>query len=139
MFQLSSRVVVWSCKKWNMVSLCTIEAKYHGVIHVGTKAMWILHPGELGFPIKTLVVLYCDNESAIQVVDNLVTHSKKKHVELRAHYLRQRVQEKVVNPIYYNIDDQVVDIFMKYPPKSKFVKLWDMLRLQEVEIMGGGT
>jgi hypothetical protein len=60
-----------------------------------------------------------------------------KHVELHAHYLRQLVQENVVNLVYCRTNDQVVDIFMKPLSEAKFVKLWAMLGLQEVAIMGG--
>jgi uncharacterized protein YlbG (UPF0298 family) len=84
-------------------------------------------------------MVYCDNQSVIQVVENLVAHNKMKHVELHAHYLRQLVQENVVNLVYCRTDDQVVDIFMKPLSKAKFVKLWAMLGLQEVAIMGGCT
>jgi hypothetical protein len=69
--------------------MSTIEAEYHGIIHVSAEVAWILYLlGEPGFPIQTLNTLYCDNHSVIQVVDNLVSHINMKHVDLHAHYLR---------------------------------------------------
>ena len=35
------------------------------------------------------------------------------------------------------IDDYIIDIFMKHLLESMLVKLWAMLELQEVAIMGG--
>jgi hypothetical protein len=61
-----------------------------------------------------------------------------KHVELHAHYLRQLIQENVVNLVYYKIDDQVIDIFTKTLSETKFVQLQAMLGLQATVIMGGG-
>ena len=88
-FGFSSRPLVWSSNKHKVVSLSTIKAKYHGVVNVGTEAIWIQQLlGELGFPITSSTVLHCDNQSAIQVVDNPIAHSKMKHAELHFHYLR---------------------------------------------------
>jgi hypothetical protein len=68
--------------------LSTTKEEYCGVVQAGTEAVWIRQLlGELGFPVQTSTTIYCDNQSAIQVVDNLVSHSKMKHVELHAHYL----------------------------------------------------
>lgn len=84
---------------------------------------------ELGFPIQTSTTLYCDNQSIIQVADNLVAHSKMKHGELHVHYLKQLVHKKVVSLVYCITDDQIDDIFTKPLFEAKFVKLHDMLEL----------
>lgn len=68
--------------------------------------------GKLGFLVKTSTMVYCDNQSVKQITKNLVTHSKMKHGEIQAHYFRQLVQENFVNPNYFRINDQVVDIFL---------------------------
>jgi hypothetical protein len=58
-----------------------MEVEYHGVVNAGTEVVWIHQLlGELGFPVQTSTAIYCDNQSAIQVVDNHVAHSKMKHV-----------------------------------------------------------
>ena len=86
---------------------------------------------------KSSIVIHCDNESGIHVIDNLVTHNKMKHVELHCHYLRQLVQDKVVTLVYYRIDDQIVDVFTKPLSESKFIKFHSFLGLQEAAVMGG--
>jgi len=60
-----------------------------------------------------------------------------KHVELHVHYLRQLVEEKVVTLVCCKIDEQIVDIFTKPLFEANFFWLHNMLRLQEVTIMGG--
>jgi hypothetical protein len=74
-------------------------------------------------------VLNCGKKSAVQVVDNPIAHSKMKHVELHAHYLKQLVQDNVVDFVYCKIDDQFTNIFTKPLSKAKFVKIRAMLRL----------
>jgi hypothetical protein len=65
-----------------------------------------------------------------------VSHSKMKHVELHAHYLRKLVHEDVVSLEYCRTKDQVVDIFTKLLVEARFIKLHTFLRLQEDAIMG---
>jgi len=66
----------------------TIE-KYRGTVQACTEAVWIRQIlGELGLPIHTSTTIYGDNQSAIQVTANIVSHNKIKHAELHDHYLR---------------------------------------------------
>lgn len=57
--------------------------------------------------------LFCDNTSAINLSKNPVQHSKSKHVEIRYHFIRDLVKEKIVWLEFINTDNQKVDIFTK--------------------------
>jgi hypothetical protein len=39
------------------------------------------------------VPLLCDNESTIRMADNLVEHSRTKHIDIRHHFLRDHQQK----------------------------------------------
>ena len=92
-FHFSSRPLVWSCQKQKVVSLSNMEVQYHCVVNVDTEVVWTqLILCELEFPIEAWTIIHCGNQSEIQVTNNLVAHSKLKHVELHAHYLGQLVQ-----------------------------------------------
>jgi len=56
--------------------------------------------GEIGFPHMELTIVYCDNESTIQVAHNPVAYDNMKYVELYANYLGHLVQEKMVTLVY---------------------------------------
>ena len=42
-FTLGSGPITWSCKKQSVISLSSVEAKYHGVIEASKEAMWLCH------------------------------------------------------------------------------------------------
>ena len=86
-FSLSGAPLVLSCKKHKIVSLFSTEVDYCSVVNARTKA-FCLHQllDELGFPIHTSTVIYCDNLGTIQLVDIHVSHSKMNHVEHHVHY-----------------------------------------------------
>lgn len=50
--------------------------------------------------ITNLVIIYCDNTSAINISKNTVMHPKTKNTSIKYHYLREQVQEKKVRLEY---------------------------------------
>jgi len=73
--------------------------------------------------------MYYDNQSVIQVVYNIVSHSKMKHFELHAHYLRQLVHDNIVSLEYCRTDDHFFYIFTKYSAEAIYQALYDALYL----------
>ena len=60
-----------------------------------------------------------------------------RHVDIHAHYLRQLIEDFVVKIAYSRTNYHIYDIFMKPLLEAKFTKLWAMLGIKEVAIMGG--
>ena len=54
-----------------------------------------------------------DNTSAINLSKNLVQHSKSKHIEIRYHFVRDLVEDKVVCLEFIHTDNQKADLFTK--------------------------
>ena len=73
------------------------------------------------------VVIYCDNQSCIQLSKNLVFHDRSKHIEIRYHFIRDYVQRGVVELRYISTDEQVVDILTKSLGRGKFIHFRDNL------------
>ena len=75
--------------------------------------------------ITKLVTLYCDNTSAISISNNLVMHTKTKHITVKYHYVRELVQDKEVKMEYVNTKEKIVNIFTKTLPKNAHEYLVD--------------
>jgi hypothetical protein len=59
-------LIVWLCKKMNIRSLPTAQAKYKGVMNARIEAIWIHNMMvEIRFYPKELTTMYCENYSAI--------------------------------------------------------------------------
>ena len=80
----------------------------------------LLH--DYGIPQNTMCVFY-DNTSAINLSKNPVQHSKSKHIEIRYHFIRDLVAEKVVCLEFIHIDNQKADIFTKPLDGPRFESL----------------
>ena len=77
------------------------------------------------------VPLFCDNESAIKIANNPVQHSKRKHIEIRHHFLRDHVMKKDIDIIHVDTKEQLADIFTKPLDEKRFCKLGCELNILE--------
>lgn len=67
--------------------------------------------------------LYCDNMSDISISKNLVQHSQTKHIDLRHHFIRDLVEDKIISLEDVNIENQLADIFTKTLDTAQSEKL----------------
>ncbi|GJW09358.1 retrovirus-related pol polyprotein from transposon TNT 1-94 [Tanacetum coccineum] len=59
------------------------------------------------------VPMYCDNKSAIALCCNNVQHSHSKHIDIRFHFIKEQVENGVVELYFVNTEYQLADIFTK--------------------------
>ena len=81
-------------------------------------------------------MIYCDNQSCIQLSENLVFHNRSKHIEIRYHFIRDYVQSGVVTLQYISIDEQVADILTKSLGRGKFIHFRDKLGVVKNNFLG---
>ncbi|GKA12253.1 retrovirus-related pol polyprotein from transposon TNT 1-94, partial [Tanacetum coccineum] len=77
------------------------------------KSLWMrsqLTDYGLGF---NKIPMYCDNKSAIALCCNNVQHSRSKHIDIRFHFIKEQVENGVVELYFVNTEYQLADIFTK--------------------------
>lgn len=132
-FFLGRRLVAWRSKKQSCISQSTAEAEYIAAYMNCTQEIWMKHILE-GFKLKIseLVRIFYDNTSAINISNNLMLHARTKHIELKYHFLREKVQSKDVSLDHVSTKKQLVDIFTKSLPKATFKYLRGKLRVAPI-------
>ena len=106
--------IFWSSKNQAAIALSSIEAEYRGVVNSCIQAIWcqgILSEFDLGSTLST--ILFCDNQSDINISTDPVTRQSTKHVEIDTHYIRELLHGRTIILQYYPTDEQIVDIFTK--------------------------
>ena len=91
---LGRSLVSWTSKKQNSVALSTTEAEY---IAMGACCAQILYMKQTLLDYGVVlekVPLLCDNESTVKLANNLVQHSRTKHIDIRHHFLKDHVAKK---------------------------------------------
>lgn len=75
---------------------------------------WLTHLlTDLGLSSLAPVTLKCDDQAALAIVMNPVHNKKTKHVEVDCHYVRDKVNQGCIKPVYVSTHHQLADILTK--------------------------
>ncbi|GJX59088.1 retrovirus-related pol polyprotein from transposon TNT 1-94 [Tanacetum coccineum] len=78
------------------------------------------------------IPLYCDNKSAIDLCCNNVQHSRAKHIDIRYHFIKEQVENGIVELYFVRTEYQLADIFTKPLPRERFNFLIDKLGMKSM-------
>ncbi|GJZ67860.1 hypothetical protein Tco_0631100 [Tanacetum coccineum] len=110
---LGDRLVSWSSKRQKSAAISSTEAEYIAMSGCCAQILWMrsqLTDYGLGF---NKIPMYCDNKSAIALCCNNVQHSRSKHIDIRFHFIKEQVENGVVELYFVNMEYQLADIFSK--------------------------
>ncbi|GJR74899.1 retrovirus-related pol polyprotein from transposon TNT 1-94 [Tanacetum coccineum] len=110
---LGDRLVSWSSKRQKSVAISSTKAEYIAMSGCCAQILWMrsqLTDYGLGF---NKIPMYCDNKSAIALCCNNVQHSHSKHIDIRFHFIKEQVENGVVELYFVNTEYQLADIFTK--------------------------
>ncbi|GKA46521.1 retrovirus-related pol polyprotein from transposon TNT 1-94, partial [Tanacetum coccineum] len=110
---LGDRLVSWSSKRQKSDAISSTEAEYIALSGCCAQVLWMrsqLTDYGLGF---NKIPMYCDNKSAIALCCNNVQHSRSKHIDIIFHFIKEQVENGVVELYFVNTEYQSVDIFTK--------------------------
>jgi hypothetical protein len=123
-FFMSGGPVSWLSKKQPVVALSTSEAEYVALSMATQEATWLRRLlSELNAGDVKPTLIYEDNQGAIAIAKNPVAHSKMKHIDVKYHYVREAIQNKIVTLEYCPTEDMLADLLTKPLFKGRFEKL----------------
>ena len=120
-FFFGAMAVSWSSQKQSIVALSSYEAEYIAATTATCQAMWMNRLiSELTNNEETKVKLMVDNQSAIMLSKNPVHHNRTKHIDTRYHIIRECVEDKKIEIVFIQTEDQLANIFTKALKRLKF-------------------
>nr|GEW67299.1 hypothetical protein [Tanacetum cinerariifolium] len=90
-----------------------MEAEYIALSGCCAQILWMrsqLLDYGIGF---NKIPMYCDNKSAIALCCNNVQHSWSKHIDIRYHFIKEQVENGVIELYFVNTEYQLADLFNK--------------------------
>ncbi|GJV35354.1 retrovirus-related pol polyprotein from transposon TNT 1-94 [Tanacetum coccineum] len=124
---LGDKLVCWSSKKQNCVSISTAESEYVAVSGCCAQVLWMrTQLTDYGFFFDK-VPIYCDSKSAIAISCNPVQHTRTKHIDVRYHFIKDHVEKGTIELYFVGTEFQLADLFTKSLPEARFKFLVEKL------------
>ena len=118
----------YSCQKQNIVAISSTEAEFIALTHATKEALWLHHfITEVFQPLKCLIKLYSNNQSAITIAYGNQQHSRTKHFDIQFYFLRDTIENNQILIQYLPTDQILVDILTKGLPGPKIKSLVNKL------------
>nr|GEX02422.1 copia protein [Tanacetum cinerariifolium] len=130
---LGDKLVCWSSKKHNCMSISTAESEYVAVSSCCAQVLWMrTQLTDYGF-FYDKVPIYCDSKSATAISCNPVQHIRTKHIDVMYHFIKDHVEKGTIELYFVGTEYQLTDLFMKSLPEARFKFLVEKLGMMSHE------
>nr|GEW36844.1 retrovirus-related Pol polyprotein from transposon TNT 1-94 [Tanacetum cinerariifolium] len=66
------------------------------------------------------IPMYCDSKATISISCNPVHHSRTKYIDVRYHFIKEKVEKGIVELFFVGTEYQLADLFTKALPEERF-------------------
>ena len=114
--------VMYLCRTQKSVALSSMEAEYVAMADGMKEAIFLRYLGSFIFPDRDVgcTLIHQDNVSAIHLACSPVTTPNSKHIDIRHHFIRERVERGEFKVVNVRSDLQRADFLTKPLPKETF-------------------
>nr|GEW98810.1 copia protein [Tanacetum cinerariifolium] len=114
------KLVSWSSKKQDCTSMSSAEVEYVSLSACCAQVLWMrTQLTDYGFHFDK-IPMYCDSKAAIAISCNPVQHSRTKHIDVRYHFIKEKVEKCIVELLFVRTEYQLADLFTKALPVERF-------------------
>ena len=112
-FMSAGAAVSWRSSMMKFVTHSSCESEYVGLSEAGNEAIYLQQlQGEMKIGTER-VMLLGDNESSLKLAMNRVFHQRSKHIKIRYHSLKDRVEEGLIELGKVDTGLNAADMFTK--------------------------
>jgi hypothetical protein len=112
-YLMNGGAICWKSKKQSIISLSSMEAEYIALTAAAKECLW-LQKLQTDLNIKSLpTIIREDNQATIKTANNIINNERSKHIDVRYHFIREKVNDETIKLEYCPTTDMVADIFTK--------------------------
>ena len=124
LFKLGGGAVSWASKLQPTVALSSAEAEYMAVCAAVQEAIHLRQlMKDIGYTQGQPTIIFEDNQGCIALSANPVFHRRTKHIDIRYHFIRERIASGEIELRYISTEHQLADILTKALPRLRINSL----------------
>ena len=132
-FYLGDSPITWCSQKQETVALSSCEAEFMAATEAAKQAIWLqdLYE-EITDQTRERVVVLVDNKSALALTKNPEFHGRSKHIHRRYHFIRECVENDLIEVQHVPGNDQKADILTKALGRIKYKEMRELIGVQDI-------
>jgi len=128
-FKIGSGAITWGSKRQGIVTISTAESENTAACSAVREALWIKQLcGALDSKVSCLP-LFSDSQAAIAIAKNISISARTKHMDVKVHFVRERVASGDVSLTYVSTNEMLADPLTKPvtgDKLNKMMKAWGL-------------
>ena len=117
--------VLWGSRLQPSVALSTVEAEYMALAAAAQEVCFVRQLLKcIGIQLQQPTIMLEDNKGCLALATNAMTTNKTKHINIRFHFVRDLVRDKIVKLEWCPTAEMMADILTKFSlPAARHAKL----------------
>nr|GEW43120.1 Gag-Pol polyprotein [Tanacetum cinerariifolium] len=112
--------VSWSSMKQDCALMSSAEAEYVSLSVCCAQVLWMrTQLTDYGFHFDK-IPMYCDSKVAIAISCYPIQHSRTRHIDVRYHFIKEKVENGIVELFFVGTEYQLADLFTKALSEERF-------------------
>ena len=120
---INNNVIHWQSKKQSCTGLSSTEAEFYSLHDAVREGVYLSQWFEHIIGVKPIITIYCDNQSAIQMIDHATNHNRTKHMNIRYFFIRETMKDYHIRIKYVESARNIADILTKRVTNPVFERL----------------
>ncbi|GJS92163.1 hypothetical protein Tco_0774799 [Tanacetum coccineum] len=117
---LGDKLVSWMSNKQDCTAMSLVEAEYVALYASCAQVMWMrTQLKDYGHQLQQITIL-CDLVSYKQSLCKPVVELRTKHIHTRYHFIKEQVENGIIELYFVRTEYQLADMFTKALPEDRF-------------------
>ena len=123
-FFLAEGPISWQTRQQPSVALSTMEAEFMAACAASQESVWLIQIlTEFGGVFEAPITIYEDNKACLDYSRNSTNHQRTKHISVRYHFIRDLIEDQILQLESIPSADNIADILTKPLDKKVFQRL----------------
>jgi hypothetical protein len=124
-FVMSNGAISWASQKQSTVALSKLKPNISPALCLATQeSVWLRQISkDLQINCSSPTTMNEDNQGTIAMSKNPVLHKRTKYIDIKFHFVREKIQDRTIELKYCPTHEMVADIFTKPLPRGQFENL----------------